>query len=41
VNFGPGGWHQRGEVEITPQDGVTIEKFGVGGQELYIDDVCQ
>lgn len=37
VNFFGG---HRGEVEITPQAGVTIERFGVGGQEFYIDDVC-
>jgi len=30
----------RGIVEITPQPGVTIERFGAGGQEFYIDDVC-
>lgn len=30
----------RGIVEITPQPGVAIERFGVGGQEFYIDDVC-
>ncbi len=30
----------RGEVIISPQEGVEIEKFGVGGQEFYIDDVC-
>lgn len=29
----------RGVVEITPQAGNTIEMFGVGGQEFYIDDV--
>jgi hypothetical protein len=29
-----------GTVVITPQAGVTIERFGVGGQEFYIDDVC-
>jgi hypothetical protein len=30
----------RGVVTIAPQAGVTIERFGVGGQEFYIDDVC-
>jgi hypothetical protein len=34
-----GGNPHRGEVQITPQAGVTIEKFGVGGQEFYLDDV--
>ena len=37
VNFAGG---YRGEVEIVPQAGVAIERFGVGGQEFYIDDVC-
>lgn len=30
---------QRGVVTITPQAGNTIQMFGVGGQEFYIDDV--
>jgi|JI8StandDraft_1071087.scaffolds.fasta_scaffold47661_2 hypothetical protein len=29
----------RGTVTITPQAGTTIERFGTGGQEYYIDDV--
>jgi hypothetical protein len=29
----------RGTVTITPQVGTTIERFGTGGQEYYIDDV--
>jgi len=35
----PGGY--RGIVEINPQLGVMIDRFGVGGQEFYVDDVCQ
>ena len=34
------GGNRRGQVSITPRQGVTIEKFGVGGQEFYVDDVC-
>jgi hypothetical protein len=30
----------RGFVVITPQSGVTIERFAVGGQEFFVDDVC-
>jgi hypothetical protein len=37
MNFSGG---YRGFVEINPQPGVMIERFGVGGQEFYIDDVC-
>jgi hypothetical protein len=35
----PGGY--RGIVEINPPPGVMIDRFGVGGQEFYVDDVCQ
>ena len=38
TNF-PGGY--RGIVEITPPPGVLLERFGVGGQEFFVDDVCQ
>jgi hypothetical protein len=31
--------NHNGVVVITPQAGNTIEMFGVGGQEFYIDDV--
>lgn len=37
MNF-PGGY--RGLVEIDPQPGVMIDRFSVGGQEFFIDDVC-
>ena len=37
MNF-PGGY--RGIVEIMPQPGVMIERFSVGGQEFFVDDVC-
>lgn len=30
----------RGEVIITPQHGVDIERFGFGGQEFFVDDIC-
>ena len=29
-----------GEVTITPQVGIEIERFGIGGQEFWVDDVC-
>jgi hypothetical protein len=29
-----------GQVIIEPQAGVDIDVVGIGGQELYIDDVC-
>ena len=35
----PGGY--RGIVEINPLPGVMIDRFGVGGQEFFVDDVCQ
>lgn len=34
----PGGY--RGIVEITPQPGVMVDRFSVGGQEFFVDDVC-
>lgn len=34
------GSNRRGEVTIVPQEGEVIEKFGTGGQEFWIDDVC-
>jgi hypothetical protein len=37
TNFAGG---YRGIVVITPQPGVTIDRFGAGGQEFYVDDVC-
>ncbi|HEX3480798.1 MAG TPA: hypothetical protein VHT91_37530 [Kofleriaceae bacterium] len=38
TNF-PGGY--RGIVEIMPQPGVMVDRFSVGGQEFFVDDVCQ
>lgn len=29
----------RGRVTITPQNGFDIDKFGIGGQDIHIDDV--
>lgn len=37
MNF-PGGY--RGIVEIMPQPGVMVDRFSVGGQEFFVDDVC-
>jgi hypothetical protein len=37
TNFAGG---YRGIVVITPQPGVTIDRFSAGGQEFYVDDVC-
>jgi hypothetical protein len=37
MNF-PGGC--RGLVEIDPQPGVMIDRFSVGGQEFFVDDIC-
>ncbi len=34
------GW-ERGEVEITTSTGTVITDFLVGGQEFFLDDVCQ
>ncbi len=34
------GGDSQGTVEITPLVGTTINVFGVGGQEFYIDDIC-
>ena len=30
---------KRGIVMIAPRPGVAIERFGVGGQEFWVDDV--
>jgi hypothetical protein len=37
MNFAGG---YRGIVEINPQPGMMIDRFSVGGQEFFVDDVC-
>ena len=39
--FGAGPYsNEYGEVIIEPGPGQTIEKFGIGGEEFFVDDLC-
>jgi hypothetical protein len=40
TEFSLGGNQVYGEVIIEPAPGNTISKFGVGGQEFFVDDLC-